>query len=132
MTDTTAAESVTGDITLPTPNLPLLRKVLDHIDAHPDEWNQSMWATETECGTAYCVAGHAVAMTEGVIFDEFGYGPAESLCWTDGAQKALGVTDDEGLSLFYAGNTRADVQRAAERIAAADDAAAARPADPEA
>src|SRR6478609_6380573 len=58
----------------PVPNLPLLRKVLEHIDAHPEEWHQSVWAMETsasECGTAFCVAGHTVVMAGGeLLWDE--------------------------------------------------------------
>lgn len=41
-------------------NVPLLRKTLEHIEAHPEEWNQSAWA----CGTAGCFAWHA-AMLDG-------------------------------------------------------------------
>jgi hypothetical protein len=44
-------------------NIPLLTKVLDHITANPLEWGQGVWATETECGTAACVAGWAVIMS---------------------------------------------------------------------
>lgn len=43
-----------------TVNVPLLRKTLEHIEAHPEEWNQSAWA----CGTAGCFAWHA-AMLDG-------------------------------------------------------------------
>lgn len=54
----------------PTPNLPLLRKTLEHIKAHPEEWNQDRWYTQKPdgetsvegnvCQTAACVAGHAL------------------------------------------------------------------------
>lgn len=44
-------------------NEDLLRRVLDHITAHPDEHNQGHWALWSDCGTAYCVAGHAVVMS---------------------------------------------------------------------
>lgn len=49
--------------TEPVLNVPLLTKVLDHITAHPAEWNQGVWAEETTCGTAACVAGWAVIMS---------------------------------------------------------------------
>jgi len=40
-------------------NVPLLRKVLEKITAHPEEWDQADWArTDSECGTAFCLAGH--------------------------------------------------------------------------
>lgn len=56
-------------------NVPLLRKTLEHIEAHPEEHIQSTWAIRGQlgefialfeadhlpaCGTAFCVAGHAV------------------------------------------------------------------------
>ena len=120
----------------PTPNMPLLRKVLDHIDAHPDEWYQSFWAIRgdlavdrgvtSDCGTAYCIAGHAVMITgHGVDWAWAGGGGLEStvLC-TDGqtipdvARAELGLTRDEAEWLFQENNDRAGVQRAAEAIAA--------------
>lgn len=106
---------------LPTPNLPLLRKILDHIDAHPEEWSQANWFTPTECGTAFCVAGHAVAMTEGVIGIGGWMEPASGEGWQAAGRRALGLTAEEAddfTGLFGANNTRADVQRWAEAIAA--------------
>lgn len=72
-------------------NVPLLRKVMEHIESHPEEWDQGMWVTgvrtltyrsgevvrtypmqtlpyyRTEppafCGTAFCFAGHVAHMT---------------------------------------------------------------------
>lgn len=44
-------------------NEDLLRRVLEHVTAHPDEHNQAHWAVRSDCGTAYCVAGHAVVMS---------------------------------------------------------------------
>lgn len=41
-------------------NVPLLRKTLEHITAHPEEWDQTAWAEETACGTSFCLAGHVV------------------------------------------------------------------------
>lgn len=117
---------------LPVPNLPLLRKVLDHIDAHPDEWNQNEWGIQTErssCGTAFCIAGHVAVMSG-----------AEPVWDIDGsmvhvrrpngqptpvgvyAAEQLGITWEESGSgyvpgLFAGHNTREDIQRIAERIA---------------
>lgn len=54
-------------------NAPLLRKVLEHITEHPDEWFQGMWAKRSACGTACCVAGHVAVMTgHELIFDSDG------------------------------------------------------------
>jgi hypothetical protein len=44
-------------------NVELLRKTLEHITAHPEEHDQTQWAVKTDgCGTAYCLAGHAVQL----------------------------------------------------------------------
>ncbi len=45
-----------------TVNVPLLRKVLDHITAHPEEHDQREYGVRTNCGTAYCLAGHVAVM----------------------------------------------------------------------
>lgn len=37
-----------------------LDAILDHIEAHPEEWEQGYYGFKTECKTAYCVAGHAL------------------------------------------------------------------------
>lgn len=36
-----------------------LKSALDHITAHPEEWDQEKWAEKTACGTSCCLAGHA-------------------------------------------------------------------------
>lgn len=56
------------EITTPPPrctNPELMRQTLAHIEAYPDTWNQRTWATPPSgaCGTAYCFAGWAVALT---------------------------------------------------------------------
>lgn len=60
---------------MPVPSSPdaeLARKVLEHIEANPGQWNQAYWAQRTECGTAYCFAGHVVSAAHpGAVF-EFG------------------------------------------------------------
>lgn len=109
---------------LPEPNLPLLRKVLEHIDAHPEEWYQSSWGIHTPqsaCGTAFCVAGHAVMLSgEGYTFAPDGefYDSAElPVHPAEEAQKLLGLLDEEGDFLFAGSNTREHVQSIAEDIA---------------
>lgn len=110
---------------LPVPNLPLLRKVLDHIDAHPEEWQQATYGTGTACGTAACIAGHAMLMS-GYDFnptDEIFSRPDGSIVEfePDEGQTILGITYTEASlygGLFDSENTRADVQRHAEAIAA--------------
>lgn len=122
----------------PVPNLPLLRKVLDHIDAHPEEWNQGTWgenfATYSDpeaakryeearlgrplCGTTHCIAGHAVAMTEGIRWVGANVRPMVDDGWYAAGARVLGLTADEASDLFESDNRREDIQRIAEQIAA--------------
>jgi hypothetical protein len=111
----------------PKPNLPLLRAVLAQIDATPERWDQSMWALRTECGTAFCVAGWAVHISHpdaGLKFDHYGeaftctlpgFGDVYIL---DEARRLLAITGTEANYLFSSFNSRSDVQRHAEAIAA--------------
>ncbi len=106
-------------------NVPLLEKVMSHIEAHPDEWNQDMWVTtpdskaarvaETEgrtfCGTAYCFAGHTLHML-GYEFntpEEGGYhtiAPDGKIRGTSvAAAEELGLDMDHANYLFNAGNS---------------------------
>jgi hypothetical protein len=103
----------------PLPNLPLLRRVLDHIDAHADLWNQGHWGRpeDAKCGTAMCIAGWATELADG---------------WSSGhprsaARDLLGLTEQEADDLFLETITpgvfgvwsqREAVQIVASRIAA--------------
>lgn len=40
-------------------NVELLRRTLEYIETHPEEWDQETWG----CGTVACFAGHAVALS---------------------------------------------------------------------
>lgn len=42
-------------------DVPILRKALEHITAHPEEWEQKRWASKTLCGTSCCLAGTILA-----------------------------------------------------------------------
>lgn len=45
-------------------NVPLLRKALEHVTAHPEEWDQGVWAKRSsQCGTQYCLAGTVVVLS---------------------------------------------------------------------
>ena len=119
----------------------LLRKVLDHIEAHPEEHDQGWWATRryTEtgqsCGTAYCLAGWTAVLDGWTpIFDEFEnsegvfeeevtsyfrrtttFGVAEDSAGRI-ARKALGLTQGQGDDLFAGNNTREDLWHVAARL----------------
>lgn len=46
------------------PNAELAYRVLDHINAHPESWDQNVWvAQRPECGTAACFAGWACLLS---------------------------------------------------------------------
>jgi hypothetical protein len=64
-------------------DVPLLRKELQHITDHPEEWDQDIWigrAPERSCGTVGCLAGNTVlhsgliplpGMGQEIDFDDF-------------------------------------------------------------
>lgn len=114
-----------------TPNAELAYKVLDHIDAHPELWQQYLYIGRAECGTVACFAGWTVllsggkprhwsgrsnAVTDEVIFD----GKEENVSYR--AQLLLdadrrvreGEVDEE--DLFDGQNTREDLGRLVAEI----------------
>ena len=112
----------------PVPNLPLLRKVLDHIDAHPEEYEQATYTRTTSCGTAYCIAGHAAVMTGATFINPLLVeSPDGEISKVDEyARSVLGITaleafchaPDAGMyGLFAPDATREHVQLAAVAIA---------------
>ena len=119
----------------------LLRKVMEHITAHPDEHDQDVWAIEAPCGTVACIAGHTVIMS-GLTFrvdppDDYErthYGAvrsAEVVAETGeevdvAAQRLLGLTDDEANALFLDADTISEIWDVVERIT---DGELTRPAD---
>lgn len=100
-------------------NVPLLRKTLEHITAHPEEWDQASWAQrDPVCGTKFCLAGTAVALQG----HEFVWNEYECECCQNIATKITGglyieeqAAADLGLSstqadrLFNAGNSLNDL-----------------------
>ena len=120
-------------MTAPTPNAELAWRVLDHIDAHPETWDQSWWFIVTDCGTTGCFAGWtcvlsgdtpdtpgpigALAIGEGSSMVELaqqgGYRHA-----ADRAAELLGfgANDARADELFGAGNTREDLGRLVAEI----------------
>ena len=115
-------------MTEPKPNLDLLRKVLRQIDEFPETWQQGSYAVKQPCGTALCVAGHAVVMSGHKInFDDrrsWNEGDLQTTCQTESGEwiedlaiELLGLTVHEASDLFYGGNKRENIQRAAEAIA---------------
>lgn len=98
-------------------NVPMLRKVMDHIDAYPDEHEQGSWVWDYNrmppellqtvafkapaCGTAMCFAGHAVHMAGGeMIFANPGAFQTVT-CKLDGLVDTIENTATEVLGLPY-------------------------------
>ena len=93
--------------------LPLLRKVLEHITAHPEEHDQNYWGYRSlllGCGTTHCIGGWALVLSGADL--AWATSGDLALAVVDGqvsvpltgAQKVLGLTDGEAGRLFYAKN----------------------------
>lgn len=107
-------------------NVPLLRKVLEHITEHPEEHSQHVWAARSDCGTTMCVAGHAVSMTgHDMMYSSLGaYGEAVGCTDKDGvaysiqaaAAKELDLSPSQASGLFHGANTLGALWRIANHI----------------
>lgn len=109
------------------PNMEMIDKILDHIEAHPETWNQKSWAQKVDCGTAFCVAGHAVAMTypkAQFLFDQYWKTADVVELEPDGeerhvselAREILDLNEYQGDALFDEANTLSDLRAKAERL----------------
>ena len=83
------------------PNAELAYRVLDHIDAHPEQWDQGAWWTQTKCGTAGCFAGWTAALSDVQlggwnVHPKVVVGPGDllGLQVDHAACKLLGIPDD--------------------------------------
>lgn len=96
-------------------NYPLLRKTMEHIEAHRDEHDQSGWGRKEACGSTMCFAGHAVVLDgHNVIWTEIedGHSVMSYVEMTDGSgdelspmaagARVLGLDLDESSHLFLA------------------------------
>lgn len=72
-----------------TPNAELAYRVLDVIDAFPEQWEQGSWTTK--CGTSFCFAGWALKLTGHELVD---YNDEDGLSRMrlDGKQEVFGET----------------------------------------
>lgn len=129
----------------PVINIALLRKVMEHIENHPEEWQQSVWRTDQDnrCGTAMCFAGHAAHIggcewadqvmgfvSEHVIANEADREWVEQCALATietrkgvpmihaafRAQRLLGLTDAQRGELFLSGNSLADLRAIVDRF----------------
>jgi len=134
-------------------NRALLAETLAHIAANPDKWDQGAWVVESEtspCGTAACIAGHAVLNSGGVVFrhadgdwsdvvvpieddpaediferevpiGQYGYATRPVVSLKARAQRLFGLNHKQAERLFCGGNTMADLFRIVSEFIAAED-----------
>lgn len=127
-------------------NIELLEKTMQHIETHPEDWNQETW----RCGTGMCFAGHAATLAgrewasenpDGdnsmMILakpDEFDSASFEETYshktgrWTttdrkvvlveDVARSELGLAEDEAEIMFEPDNTKADLRKMVDNLKA--------------
>lgn len=97
-------------------NVALANKVMEHIEANPEEHDPTRWAIRNSCGTACCFAGRTVVMTGWeLIFGRHGGSDDLTAAWcsrdsevrfiNEVAAEELGLTEDEADELFSAGNS---------------------------
>jgi len=112
------------------PNIALLDEILDYIEIHPEEWDQSIFFNKTDCGTAFCIAGHAVRLRmppgwdfnwtgrllSGVLVDL--HDPkAACVSVSSIAQRELGLSSYEADVMFDGGNTLAEIRTMRDALA---------------
>jgi hypothetical protein len=107
------------------PNIERINRVIEHIEAHPESWDQRFWAARTECGTTHCAAGWAVRL---YVLDSapawnFGYPLGDARWITSGvaighsfdfyadlAADVLDLTDAQASDFFWASNSLEDLK----------------------
>jgi hypothetical protein len=105
-------------------NVELLNKVMEHIEAHPEEHDQDQWAQLADCGTKYCFAGHAAFMCGWTpIFDPdntaaFCTSPDgdDSVPIESVARDLLGVTILQAEFLFYECGTADELRACVDKL----------------
>ncbi len=96
------------------PNAELAYRVLDHIDANPDSWDQGLWLKRTDCGTAGCFAGWACMLAGDEpsfrfidsLRTDFVEVDGDRVYVEDRAADRLGITPELADALFHPANTR--------------------------
>ena len=101
-------------------DIPLARKTLEHIEAHPEEWNQGDWI----CESGMCYAGHAAHLAGAELvgalatFTAYAFGPESErgIHVSDYARRVLGLGDGEAQRMFYGENTLEDLRGMVESL----------------
>jgi hypothetical protein len=101
------------------PNLELIDAVMDHIDTHPEEWDQCEWI----CGTVACFAGRAVLIDGWQDDRSTGYVKKNGdRRFVEGlAEDILGLSFSQSGRLFYPGNTLDDLHSMVKQLHGAPD-----------
>lgn len=115
------------------PNTKLLKRTLNYIEAHPDEWDQKHWASWTQCGTAYCFAGWTVALAHPGASPDFSEGASpdgettgyvvvdgESVDIEEFATELLDLSGEQADALFCATNSLDELRRQVAELTAAE------------
>lgn len=97
-----------------------LQAAMDHIEAHPDEWNQATWV----CGTVACLAGHIVLQAgaqpedreEGDEHGEYVTLSGARFNTFNLAVALTHITDAEAQQLFDAWNTMPELRQDTARL----------------
>jgi hypothetical protein len=110
------------------PNAELAWRVIDHIDAHPEQHDQNAWIDKSaSCGTVACYAGWTCLLSNDEPFEDED-GDTDNEVWVDGhietvqhrALHLLGLSYDRdtrfGHLLFAPENTREDLERLVAEI----------------
>jgi hypothetical protein len=115
-----------------TVNVPLLRKTLEHIEAHPQEWDQMYWRCETGmcfAGTACDLDGGQWADADGSDLlqrdgepdeDNYGFVSPGLIHAATRARRILGLDLLEAGWLFRPGNTLDDLREQVGRLCGDD------------
>lgn len=107
-------------------NVPLLRKTLEYITAHPEEWDQAYWGTrvinDNACNTSHCLAGHAVVLNGDQVLwsgdddTEFANFIASGQLIQVRAEHLLGLAPPEARALFSHNNSLYRLWKIANRL----------------
>lgn len=104
------------------PNIPLLRKVMEHITEHPQEYHQRFWGLRTDCGTTHCIAGWALVFSGRELVWDTGdlpgmlFAAARDGLTANIAARELGLDVDRAWELFEADNSLDTVWALVEEI----------------